>query len=549
MNDLQINTRVRRLFHYLEDFEHGLIRVPIFQRSYKWRIDQRIKLFDSIKNGYPIGSILFWRPYNINDIEESVLEDKIIGSYLMNEKDQSFFYILDGFQRLSTIIGCLMNPEKTNLERDDEEWYRNFNIVYNLENNQFESNTKRNLETIDINKIPVYKLADSKEFFNFQRKLFEQNLDNLTIERYLKNYELTARKISDYLIPSIDLIGGDISGAIEIFDRVNSQGAKMSEVEKLSAQTATNDFRLGILINDALDKIEFFNFYDKKKKREAFRELIYRCVQSSFGVLYLDNAKTNVITLSEKNNFEEIVSKTLANTERVVQFLKEHFYVIDLKYLPANLHYIFLVEFFNINGYPQQKDLIELKRWFWKTAYSNYFTIYNPAKRKTTFEKFRQFALNNDNNPLYIDKELSALKTEKFPRIIDFGGVRKISLALFMVNYSVNKNKILDGISISFNNVKRVAEYKLFKSQKVTENVVFIGEIDNELNSLINKNKDLSFLLKSEYRGKYEELFITDEMRDAYDDLDDEKVLQLRLEKIIEEEEKFVKTLGIEYIK
>ncbi len=48
------------------------------------------------------------------------------------------------------------------------------------------------------------------------------------------------------------------------------------------------------------------------------------------------------------------------------------------------------------------------------------------------------------------------------------------SLALFMVNYSINKDNILNGKSINSNEIKGVVEYKLFKDEKVSENVVFI---------------------------------------------------------------------------
>lgn len=547
MSNLQINTRVRRLFYYLEDFEKGLIRVPIFQRNYKWDLKKRTKLFDSIKNGYPIGSILFWRPSENKDIEESGLEDIMIGSYIMNEKDPNFFYILDGFQRLSTLIGCLMNPENTNLERDDEDWYANFNIIYNLENGKFEENRKKNLDLLDINKIPVYKLADSKEFFKFQRKLYQQNLDENTIEKYLREYEETARKIGDYLIPSIDLIGGDTYGAIEIFDRVNSQGARMSDVEKLSAQTANNDFRLGSLINQTLNRSEIIKFYDKKNKKEAFRELIFRCIQSSFGVLYLDNSKTDVITLSKKNNFEETVNNTLDNIINVVEYLKKEFCITEFKFLPANLHFIFLVEYFNINGVPKPYDSFEIKRWFWKTTYSNYFTIYNPAKRKTSFEFFREFAFNNNDNPIYIDRNLSKLTTEKFPKVIEFGGVRKIALALFMVNYSIHKGNILN--SDDYSKINEIREFKLFKSEKSSENVIFINDNQyDRLKDLLIKEKDMTFLLSKDFKGQFSELFINDEMRKAFEDNDIKKVLDIRYLLILDSERKFVQSLDIEYI-
>ena len=51
MSNLQINTRVRRLFYYLEDFEKGLIRIPLFLLVSVWNDKKKLELFDSIKKG------------------------------------------------------------------------------------------------------------------------------------------------------------------------------------------------------------------------------------------------------------------------------------------------------------------------------------------------------------------------------------------------------------------------------------------------------------------------------------------------------------------
>ena len=94
MSELRIDTRVRRLFHYLEDFERGIIRIPVFQRDFEWKEKQKIKLFDSIKQGYPIGSIFFWKPdKKLNNL--SINETHQIGAYLLPKEEEDYFYILE----------------------------------------------------------------------------------------------------------------------------------------------------------------------------------------------------------------------------------------------------------------------------------------------------------------------------------------------------------------------------------------------------------------------------------------------------------------------
>ena len=53
---------VQHLPTLLRRVQAGEIRVPAFQRDYVWTEKQIIELLESIYNGYPIGSLLFWQP-------------------------------------------------------------------------------------------------------------------------------------------------------------------------------------------------------------------------------------------------------------------------------------------------------------------------------------------------------------------------------------------------------------------------------------------------------------------------------------------------------
>lgn len=553
MSSLQIHTRVRRLFHYLEDFEKGIIRIPAFQRDFVWNNEKKLELFDSIKRGYPIGSILFWRPDN--DFEDNIdFEIKNIGTYIIPQRTIDFFYILDGFQRLSTLFGCLINPLKTNLERDDEEWFEKFNIIYNLDTERFEINKKRNFEDLEIYKIPLYKLVDGKEFFEFQRKMLRLNIDSKKEQKYLKTYEDLSVKIIDYTIPSIDLIGGNLKEAIDIFARVNSTGSVISDQWKLSATTNFGDFRLGSLINEALSKISKYNFYDKKSKENAFRELIFRSIQSSFGLLYLDNKNTDVATLSSKDNFQEVVVKVLnVSVLKAIEFLYEVVGVLNYDLLPANMQFIFLVEYFNINEFPNEKEKKVLSKWFWQTTFSNYFTIYNPSKRKKAFEVFQNYAKGETENPLFIEKPNQKFSVPELPEKITLGAVRSKAYILFMLNHSNKFQKFNIEVKYNFSQERLFREYfspeniitkykpfNLVKDYKSDDQRFFIN-----ITSKSKKSIDLSMMLESSQN--LENYFITEEMKETYlvNKNDKDKILKKRKDLILNAERKFVGDLEI----
>jgi hypothetical protein len=319
-----------------------------------------------------------------------------------------------------------------------------------------------------------------------------------------------------------------------MFVKVNTQGEKIDSIDTASAFTSTGNFRLGIQISDIVDNLEGKKFLNKKKK-EAFRLNIFRTIQSSFGPLYLDSKATDVKTLSEKPNFSEVVNQTLDNCVKTVNFFKEQLAVLDLKYIPANLHFIFLVQYFNIKGELQKEDVEKVKLWFWQSSYTNCFTKYNPAKRKKAFERFLEFCRGEKRNPFYWDEEVK-LNVDKFPDKIDFGGVRKQALALFMVNYSINRENILTTESINSDEITAVNEYKLFRNENSIGNTLFVPVQKNEINEQAKKQTSLQFLLSNEFRGMYSELFITDEMRDLHAQKKNKELLKLR-EKLIQEKE------------
>lgn len=65
------------------------IAVPLFQRGKRWKRDQEEKFIDSLKSGYPVGTMLFYE----------TIED-----------NQSVYLLVDGLQRGNTIRKYITKP-------------------------------------------------------------------------------------------------------------------------------------------------------------------------------------------------------------------------------------------------------------------------------------------------------------------------------------------------------------------------------------------------------------------------------------------------------
>lgn len=540
---IKIKADKDKISEYINNFEKGLLQVPAFQRNFVWTNEKKLDLFDSIKKGYPIGSVLLWQPFfEKEEFYDDFSGDKL-GSYPIPERSSNSFFILDGFQRLSTLIGCLLHPEKAKQKgilRDEKEWQKEFNIVYNLKEEQFEIN--RNSK--EFYQVPIYKLVDGKEFFRFQKNLFDDDEVN---SKYIERYEEISLIFQNYELPNINIYGGSITEAIDIFQRLNSTGAPITTDWVINARAMGKDisFRLGDKIDNLLvNELTIYNFQNIK------RLVILQCITNSFGGVYFDQISKNdnkkLELLVDRPDFIPVTEKTFLAIERAVKFLFEEVIVLNAKYIPYNNQMIFITDFFNKIDLPTQRQIDELKKWFWITSYSNYFTIYNLSKQRISYNKFQDFISNEDVNPIFYDSK-DQFETLEFPDKIEMGSVRKKSLALFMINYSINKHDILKGQSLAVDSISNVKSYKLFKDYNNSENTVFVIEKYNSTDNFPKSLKDLSFMLQAKNEGKYSEYFINEEMRKEYRNNNFHNVLEIRKELIKHEERKFVESLDINY--
>lgn len=541
-NKLSIETKVRRLIFYIQDIEKGLLQIPPFQRDKAWDNNKRKDLFDSLKNGYPIGSILLWKPAE-NIFDKSIEK---IGPYTVNsESINDFFYILDGFQRLSTLFGCLIDPNKTKLTVDKTEWQKEFFICYDLEKEEFFIPRTPNIE---LYQVPTYKLIDTRAAFELERELHKQNYSEEQIEKYRDRYENLGTILIDYSLPSTLIVGGEVEDAVDIFSRVNSRGSIISPDWMVSALSYNKDkkhFTLASEIDNLLEELTIYNFEGLK------RELILQCIVNSFGKVHFDqmNKKDTrkIELLVKRPEFVETCKNTLENIKKAVQFLFEELLVIDSKLLPYGNQLVFITDFFNQVVNPTETHIQKLKDWFWITTYASYFTIYALSKQREAYYQFQKFIADETENPVYNDKPDLPFDVTEFPNKIFFGSVRAKALLLFMLNYANDFQKV-DAFEVERLNLNYLFyDVKDEKGNFPPESAVPIMEM---IQSKFPKTKDMSFLLK-EYNEGYEKYFLSKEMYFIFNSLekDDTKnqILYIRKHLIKEVERAFVKKLGLNY--
>ena len=200
------------------------ITIPPYQRGIVWDDKKRDKLIDTIKNGFPFGSILLY-------------EDRTAGT----------FQLIDGLQRSSTIFEFVNNPAKYfNVDDIDE---NAINQIYKLINvNGNETEIKEKVKSLLINwvrnKHTSMKEVKSMQFFDFAMCLSDefpglakpallQQVSEL-VKPMLKTY----LEMCDYMlsaqIPALKFYGSE-EVLPEIFERINSTGATLTKYQIFSA--------------------------------------------------------------------------------------------------------------------------------------------------------------------------------------------------------------------------------------------------------------------------------------------------------------------------
>lgn len=201
--------------------------VPEFQREYVWSLDDAKQLIVSLLKNYPTGSLLVWqaRAEDIPEIKNNAVDRTKLGSVQV---------ILDGQQRITTLYLLIRGEippyyKKEDLLNDPRHLY------FNLQTGEFQYYMKKKMEgnplwqsvtdCFDLTKVDAVGIAqlvkNSDENIDFASLITVIN-NNLNKLRLIEN--------TDYPIQTVPS-NARIDESIDVFDRVNSKGTKLTEAE------------------------------------------------------------------------------------------------------------------------------------------------------------------------------------------------------------------------------------------------------------------------------------------------------------------------------
>jgi hypothetical protein len=195
-----------------------------FQREYVWSREQAKQLMVSLVRGYPVGGILIWKtdqPPELKNIDR------------LPEKLGTVQVLLDGQQRLTTLHMLITGHipsyyTAADIENDPRDLYVHLRTLefkfYQRSKMQEDPCWQRVIACFETNTpIKPTKIAQTiaKEGED-ALELAEVLMDNLTRIRAIKELNLPEQLVPPH---------ATLDEAIDIFDRVNSQGTKLADAE------------------------------------------------------------------------------------------------------------------------------------------------------------------------------------------------------------------------------------------------------------------------------------------------------------------------------
>ncbi len=509
----------------LDDVADGKYKIPVFQRDFVWKSSQMLELFDSILKGYPIGSLLFWNTKEKYNIRQE------IGLYNIEENDnEDTRYVLDGFQRISTLFGVLTHPNK--YQQSDIESHKEFLIYFDSKENSF--TYIRNKKEKSIFSIPLYVVYDNRELFNIIRSLDAEEFSSLEKEKYIDNIRNLHDVLHKYKIPYVEIKGGKIKNAVEIFSRVNSTGTEISEDFMLSALSYNVDtnFLLSESITEFLNSLNIYNFENLK------RDTILNCISNANGTIYFDVKIEDLLDKGITPDLESVVKNTYIHIKKAVKFLYHHLSVIDFRLLPYPAQLIFISEYFRLNPSPTLNQIDSLENWFWVTTYSNYFTIYSLSQHRASYIEFCNFARGEHPDGIYKVNSDMQFSTAKYPDKLNFKGVRPKALQLFYLRSIVENSVIQDKEGI-----KEIFISTSSKKDRTPANIIL--RLSSEFEKDQSQKQPEVFIKKSG-ADVLNQHFIKPEMVELYES-DIESFICEREIYLKSKEKQFVEKFGIRY--
>lgn len=336
-----LSVRLKRL---VERLEAGEIKIPKFQRKFIWSKGMVLELLESLLQGYPIGSLLFWRTESNRFNVERDIE-----GFTLPPTPEKFptDYVLDGQQRLTTVFGALR------YDKPDEPHI--LNVVYDLRQKELHHH-----QTTD----PAWFLPLNIIFNVTKFNRFQHSIENLPDYADLDAEALrVSEAFQEYSVPVVTVLNRSLEEVCPIFERINSTGRKLTVYDLMVAATFDDKFDLN-------DEVEILDKAIAKKSYVMAGDSILRTVSAIRGKTV---KKADILALRKvpRPELRDNIVTARKALEKAIDFLSTEVGVVSSDFLPYEAQLTVLGRAFHLTSgtplTPEQRAL--LRDWYWLSSF------------------------------------------------------------------------------------------------------------------------------------------------------------------------------------
>ena len=337
-----------KISELISDIRNRDMVLPEFQREYVWTKEQAKQLLISLTKKYPVGGILLWKTQNPPELKNVSEQHSRIGSYQI---------ILDGQQRLTTLY-MLLTGEIPPYYREEDILIDPRNLFFSLVDGDFQyyqpvrmrddptwvSVTSCIQDTGQI-AFDVAKNVHSEQANQFvAAQLYTHNLQNL---KDILNIDLP-----EQIIPP----EATLNEAIDVFDRVNSLGTKLTEAELALTHVTGKWPQARRVLKRKIDQLSESNF-----------EFDLTFMTRSLVVVVTDHALYDHIHHSPQEQLMDGWNRLARILDYLTNILATQAFIHSTQDLSTTNALVPLIKYLDINDcrFPDEKTLKNALHWLY----------------------------------------------------------------------------------------------------------------------------------------------------------------------------------------
>lgn len=308
----------------VDDAYSGKLRLPEFQRDWKWTRAKVLRLFDSVRKDYPIGGFLTLETSEIN------LSPRLFEGVEVGQSDIEA-YVLDGQQRITAGLMLYYGIGKShyfldlkglwdlavaqNVDYDNREALSKFANDLDEEDKyikgRIRSANPENLLDSDLLWTPF--LTDDFKFSDAKERYLNRYPDRV---KFMERLVWPYFKIGSEPIVPVTVLDSDmpVEAITRVFETMNTSGQRLTPVEIVVAVL----FAHGIRLRQELEELQVITDY--YRNIESTGEIFLQTIALLDGE---NPKKTTLPRTITRVNYTKFQNDAIAHLERAGEFLSD----------------------------------------------------------------------------------------------------------------------------------------------------------------------------------------------------------------------------------